>query len=95
LLREVRIADLCPEPSEVTAIALIPARALERLASGRKTHELAFGGAVDNSGRVTSGSVPIAAATLVPRTGNYYLKAARFARGLASGKVVVRRRRWW
>jgi hypothetical protein len=39
--------------------------------------------------------VELGVGDLVPRTGNYYAKAARFAQALADGTAVVRRRRWW
>jgi isopentenyldiphosphate isomerase len=95
LQRELSTSDLRPEPSEVIAIALLPASSLERLASGRAARVLTIGGAVATDGRVESGRVTIDATALVPRADGYYVKAARFARGLAGGTAVVRRRRWW
>jgi isopentenyldiphosphate isomerase len=95
LLRALTTDDLRPDPSEVTAIALIAATPLERLASGRDARTAAVGGAVGRDGQVQSGALVIEAAELVPRSGNYYGKAARFARALASGTALVRRRRWW
>jgi isopentenyldiphosphate isomerase len=95
LLRALGVDDLRPEPSEVAAVALIHASALERLASGRSEREPGRGGLVRPSGRVEPGAVDVDAGELVPRTGDYYRKAARFARALAGGTAVVRRRRWW
>ena len=95
LLRELDLGDLRPEPSEVTEIAIISTTALRALASERSEREIAIGGRVGSDGRVEPCTIEVDAAALVPRSGNYYLKAARFARALANDTAVVRRRRWW
>ncbi|MBM2812127.1 MAG: mutT/nudix family protein [Chloroflexi bacterium] len=95
LRRNVRLAELRPEPEEVMEVAVVPARALARLAAGRLSELSAPGGRVGRDGVVEPVEVVIASAGLVPRGGNYYRKVARFAEGLMRGTAAVRRRRRW
>jgi hypothetical protein len=95
LLRNVDLAALRSEPSEVSAVALVSASLLARLAAGRVPHCRVPGGLVQNDGRVSPIEVTVSGADLVPRAGDYYGRAARFARRLATGHALVRRRRWW
>src|SRR5581483_7504754 len=89
LLRAVELADMRPDPSEVSGVVLIPASVLRRLASGSLSDATVPGGAVGSDGRVDEGAVPLHANELVPRSGDYYAKAARYARALARGATVV------
>ncbi len=95
LLRAVELEALAPDPDEVAAVALVPAGSLARLAAGRLAQLEARGGAVGEGGRVAAGTVRLTPDVLVPRSGDYYRKATRFARLLASGKGEILRRRWW
>jgi isopentenyldiphosphate isomerase len=95
LRRELDLEALVPDPTEVTAVALGPAGALARLASGRLATLEVLGGPVLPDGHVDAGTVSLSREALVPRADDYYGKAARFAVALARGKIVVQRRRWW
>jgi isopentenyldiphosphate isomerase len=95
LRRELDLGTLAPDPSEVTAAALMPAAALARLADGRMTTVEVAGGPVRADGHVAPGTVVLAPESLVPRRDRYYRKAARFAVALARGEAAVQRRRWW
>jgi isopentenyldiphosphate isomerase len=95
LRRELELAAFAPDPSEVTAVALVPAGALARLAAGGSARLEAPGGPVLASGHVNAGTVVLSRGTLVPRTRHYYRKAARVAEALTRGETAVRRRRWW
>ncbi len=95
LLRAVDLGALAPDPDEVVAVALVPARSLARLAAGRLAQLDARGGPVGAGGRVTAGTVHLTTEGLVPRSGDYYRKVSQLARTLASGKGRIQRRRWW
>jgi hypothetical protein len=95
LRRELDLGALAPDPSEVTAVGLVPAAELHRLAGNRLARLEVPGGPVLQDGHVEPGTVVLDPESLVPRLGDYYRKAARFAAALARGEAVVRRRRWW
>jgi isopentenyldiphosphate isomerase len=95
LRRELDLDALAPDPTEVTAVALVPAGALARLASGRLATLEVLGGPVLPDGHVDAGAVRLTRETLVPRADDYYGKSARFAVALARGEAVAHRRRWW
>jgi ADP-ribose pyrophosphatase YjhB (NUDIX family) len=95
LLRPVALTALAPEPGEVAAVAIVPATALGRLAAGRLSPVAVAGGPVDPDRHVANETIVLTPEQLVPRSGNYYGKATRLARALATGAATVRRRRWW
>jgi isopentenyldiphosphate isomerase len=95
LRRDVGLDEIRTDPSEVSGAAIVPAEQLDQLASGQLSAITVPGGSVGVNGAIAVGAVTIASAELVPRSGRYYPKAARFARELMRGTAVVRRRRWW
>jgi len=95
LVRAVDLAALAPEPGEVTAVAIVPAVELGKLARGRLTQLEVPGGPVKSDRTVAESGVILTPERLVPRSGDYYGKATRLARSLATGVGRVQRRRWW
>jgi isopentenyldiphosphate isomerase len=95
LKREVDLARLAPDPTEVTAVALIRADFLAALARGGLAAVDAPGGRVSLAGSVAAETLRLRPEDLVPRANDYYGKVARFARELVSGTARVERRRWW
>lgn len=94
LWREVRLPELRPGRAEVSAVAMVPVSALRRLGSGDPEPVRARGLQVDSRGRVKGTAHTLYPRDLVPRAGDYYGKAARFAIRHPDAPARVRRR-WW
>lgn len=94
LWREVRLPELRPGRAEVSAVAMVPVSALRRLGSGDSEPVRARGLQVDSRGRVKGTAHTLYPRDLVPRAGDYYGKAARFAIRHPDAPARVRRR-WW
>lgn len=94
LCRPIRLGALHPALDEISALTLVPARVLERVAEGKlPTAPIRARHAVSGEGF----SASLTLDSLVPRGGerDYYGKAARFAEALAKDEARVHRRRWW
>lgn len=94
LRRTSALDEVKPDPGEVPAVALVPGRALRRLASGRPTSVAVPGGEVQADRTLKVGELTLSCSSLVPGGANYYDKAVRFARRLSAGRRPMRRR-WW
>jgi hypothetical protein len=94
LRRDVDLAALDPDPTEVSGVALVPLPALEGLARGALTSCSVSGRSIGPSAADVQ-AIELRAEALVPRADDYYGKVTHFAAALIQGKVTVRRRRWW
>lgn len=95
LVREIELADLRSDPSEVTGLALVPLPSFEDLVLGRAPRVSVPAVEIGQSHSLHGYTLDLTSDALVPRSGNYYHRVARFARGrLAGSERRDRLRRW-
>jgi isopentenyldiphosphate isomerase len=94
LSRDVELGQLQPDPAEVIEVALVPTVVLAQLARRRCSSITVPGGQVAPDRQVVSSPQVLTTESLVPRSGDYYAKVARFAQRLQQGNLP-RRRSWW
>ena len=94
LFRPLWLAQLHPDPTEVSGLARVPLDTLYQLAQSRLADAVAPGARVAASGRLETLDVALSPSLLVPRSGRYYQKATRFARRFVLDGIRPRPR-WW
>jgi 8-oxo-dGTP pyrophosphatase MutT (NUDIX family) len=94
LWRAVELADLRPDPDEVVAVAVAPARELLALADGRVGQITVRAGRVRADRFLDPTELAIRVDDLVPASGKYLARIARFATRRPERIRLKDRRRW-